>query len=244
MKKYYYDLHIHSSLSPCGDDESTPNSIAGMGKLNGLNIMALCDHNTCKNCPAFFEAAKRHGILPVAGMELTTSEDIHAICLFPNLEKAMEFDREIEKRRILIPNRADIFGEQIITDSEDNILGYEEHLLISATTVSLDEAPSLVESFGGICYPAHIDRTSNGVIAVLGAFPESPEFHCAEVHQADKITEYARLSKMEESKIIISSDAHNLWDIKESREFFLLPEIPEGSDNAGEYIIAYLREGK
>ena len=87
MKKYYYDLHIHSCLSPCGDDDSTPNSIAGMGELNGLQIMALTDHNTCKNCPAFFKACKNHGILPVAGMELTTAEDIHAVCLFPNLEK-------------------------------------------------------------------------------------------------------------------------------------------------------------
>ena len=72
MNKYFYDLHIHSCLSPCGDDDSTPNSIAGMGKLNSLNIMALTDHNTCKNCPAFFKAAISHGILPVAGMELTT----------------------------------------------------------------------------------------------------------------------------------------------------------------------------
>ena len=69
MKKYYYDLHIHSCLSPCGDDDSTPNSIAGMGELNGLNIMALTDHNTVKNCPHFFEAAKNHGIIAIAGMD-------------------------------------------------------------------------------------------------------------------------------------------------------------------------------
>ena len=40
--------------------------------------MALTDHNTLKNCPAFFKAAYRHGIIPVAGTELTTAEDIHA----------------------------------------------------------------------------------------------------------------------------------------------------------------------
>ena len=105
MKKYYYDLHIHSCLSPCGDDDSTPDSIAGMGELNGLDIMALTDHNTCKNCPAFFESALRHGILPIAGMELTTAEDIHLVCLFGTLEKALEFDNELQSRRILIENR-------------------------------------------------------------------------------------------------------------------------------------------
>ncbi len=102
MKKYYYDLHIHSCLSPCGDDEATPNSIAGMGKINGLDIMALTDHNTCKNCPAFFEAAKRYGILPVAGMELTTAEEIHMVCLFESLEKAMEFDEFVSTLTELI----------------------------------------------------------------------------------------------------------------------------------------------
>ena len=98
--RYYYDLHIHSCLSPCGGDDSTPDSIAGMGELNGLDVMALTDHNTAKNCPAFFKAAERHGIIPVAGMELTTAEDIHAVCLFGSLEGAMEFDRLIESRRV------------------------------------------------------------------------------------------------------------------------------------------------
>ena len=112
--KYYYDLHIHSCLSPCGDDDSTPDSILGMGELNGLDLMALTDHNTCKNCPAFFEAAEKHGILPIAGMELTTAEDIHVVCLFPNLESAMSFSDEVEKRRIKIKNRTDIFGNQLI----------------------------------------------------------------------------------------------------------------------------------
>ena len=243
MKKYYYDLHIHSCLSPCGDDDSTPDSIAGMGELNGLNLMALTDHNTCKNCPAFFEAAHRHGILPIAGMELTTAEDIHVVCLFENLNRAMAFDEALQQRRILIPNRADIFGNQLICDSEDKILGCEEHLLSNATTLSLDEAPSFVESYGGICYPAHIDRDSNGVISVLGVFPETPVFSCAEVHLAEKLDECMQLSGIEREKLVISSDAHFLWDIKEQSEFLTLPEIPEGSNNAGEYVIRFLKGG-
>lgn len=241
MKNYYYDLHIHSCLSPCGDDDSTPDSIAGMGELNGLDIMALTDHNTCKNCPAFFEAALRHGILPVAGMELTTAEDIHTVCLFGSLEQALQFDEALNGRRILIENRTDIFGNQFICDSEDNIVGEEKFLLSNATTLSLDEAPQFVESYGGICYPAHIDRDSNGVIAVLGAFPETPKFHCAELHNRDKMTEYCENSGLSREKIVISSDAHYLWDIKEKLDFLTLDEIPKGSLNAGEYIIKYLR---
>lgn len=241
MRRYFYDLHIHSCLSPCGDDASTPDSIAGMGELNGLEIMALTDHNTCKNCPAFFEAAHRHGILPVAGMELTTAEDIHAVCLFPTLQSALEFEDEIEKHRILIPNRVDIFGNQLICDSEDNIIGTEEHMLTNATTVSLEEAPSLAERFGGICYPAHIDRSANGVISVLGAFPKTPRFTCAEVHNGELLGEMSSLSKLPLERLVVSSDAHYLWNIKEKCEFLTLKEIPEGSDNAGEYLLEFLK---
>ena len=86
MSRYYYDLHIHSCLSPCGDDDMTPANIAGMASLKGLTLLALTDHNSCRNCPAFFEACNAFGIVPVAGMELTTAEDIHLIVLFPTLE--------------------------------------------------------------------------------------------------------------------------------------------------------------
>ena len=70
MSKYYYDLHIHSCLSPCADDDMTPNNICGMAMLQGLNIVALTDHNSAKNCPAFFEACKKYGLIAIAGMEI------------------------------------------------------------------------------------------------------------------------------------------------------------------------------
>lgn len=220
MKKYYYDLHIHSCLSPCGDDDSTPDSIAGMGEINGLSIMALTDHNTVKNCPAFFEAACRHGIIPIAGMELTTAEEIHVICLFEKLSDALAFGEEIEKRRINIKNRTDIFGNQFICDSEDNVTGTEEFLLSNATTVSFDDVPKLVQSFGGVCYPAHIDRDSNSVTAVLGGLPPDNEFKFAELHDKTKANNFSDIG----CEFVVSSDAHYLWDISEKENFFLLPD--------------------
>ena len=233
--KYYYDLHLHSCLSPCGDDDATPDSIAGMGELNGLDIMALTDHNTSKNCPAFFKAAKRHGIIPLGGMELTTAEDIHMVCLFDKLDNAMAFSEYIESRRIPIKNRTDIFGNQLICDDEDNIIATEENLLSNATTVSLDEAPELVKSFGGVCYPAHIDRQANGILAVLGAFPEKPYFPVCEVHDSEKMQEYA---EEYQKRIVSSSDAHYLWDIRE-KDMFL--ELDSERENAASAVISYLR---
>lgn len=241
MKRYYYDLHIHSCLSPCGDNDSTPDSIAGMGELNGLDIMALTDHNTTKNCPAFFEAAAHHGIIAVGGMELTTAEDIHLVCLFPTLEKAMSFGDEVENRRIKIKNRPEIFGDQLIMDSEDRVTGSVEDLLINATDITVEEAPALAESFGGVCYPAHIDRESNGIIAVLGSFPETPEFTSAELHDGEKLPEYAELSNLPKEAFIISSDAHNLWSIKEKTDFIELDPEDQSDDAVRRALIEFLR---
>ena len=241
MNRYYYDLHIHSCLSPCGSDDNTPNNIAGMATLCGLNIVALTDHNTCKNCPAFFEAAKRYGIIPVAGMELTTAEDIHVICLFENLSDAMAFDEEIDKRRMKIENRTDIFGNQFILDGEDNIIGEDKYLLSNATSVSLEEAPELVKSFGGIAYPAHIDRQSNGVIEVLGTFPETPYFGIVEINRREKVEEYVKKYSLEDKKVIISSDAHYLENMRDKENYFELDDEPYSSALVRHNLFEYLR---
>lgn len=241
MRKFYYDMHIHSCLSPCGDNESTPNSIAGMGVLNGLDIMALTDHNTCKNCPAFFKAAERNGIIPVAGTELTTAEDIHVVCLFETLDGAMSFDSFIQSKRILIPNRTDIFGDQLILNDCDEVIGHEDNLLSNATTVTVDEAPGLVKSFGGICYPAHIDRDSNGILYTLGFFPETPVFGCIELHNPKKADELIKRHRLQDKKLIVSSDAHYLWDIKEQKEYFMLEDEPYSSDFVRKKLFEYLR---
>ncbi len=229
MSRLYYDLHIHSCLSPCGDNDSTPDSIAGMGELNGLNVMALTDHNTAGNCPAFFKAARRHGIIPIAGMELTTAEDIHIVCLFPELQNALEFETEVRKSRVYIKNRTDIFGEQRILDENDNIMGYEENLLINATGISVESVLPLTEKFGGTAFPAHIDKQSNSVLAVLGVFPKNIGFKAAEIHNAAKRDELSRKTGIPPQKFLVNSDAHYLWDIKERTGYL---DIPEQSDES------------
>ena len=150
MNRYYYDLHLHSCLSPCADNDMTPNNIAGMAALAGLNIVALTDHNSSRNCPAFFAAAKKQGIIPIAGMELTTAEDIHIVCLFESLTDALAFNDVIDTKRVRIPNRVDIFGDQWIMDENDSVVASEADLLSNATTLTLDDVPPLVHKHSGI----------------------------------------------------------------------------------------------
>ena len=242
MNRYYYDFHIHSCLSPCADDDMTPANIAGMAALAGLNIVALTDHNTAKNCPAFFKAAKHYGIIAVAGMELTTAEDIHVVCLFEKLEEALAFSSEIERHLVKIKNRVEIFGHQQIMDEEDNILGEEEYLLSNATDVSVEDVVKLVNGFNGICFPAHIDRTANGIVSILGVFPQDSDFNCYELHNKDNKQAFEERFCHLKNKICLSgSDAHFLLDIRDKEDFIELDDEPYSSDLVRKRLFEYLR---
>jgi len=243
MSLYHCDLHIHSCLSPCGDEDMTPGNIIGMSLLNGLQIVALTDHNSVKNCPAFFKIAKVHGIIPVAGIELTTAEDIHAVCLFRNLEDAMEFGDFVEGRRICIQNDPEIFGRQLIMDENDTIIGEEPNLLINAVNISLDEAFSEVLRRGGVCYPAHIDRSANGIISMLGDFPPEPEFTAFELNDIASLEDCVSRFPVLRGRYlthVASSDAHYLTDIAEDGFVIDLPDEPYSSDRVRNSLIDYL----
>jgi len=242
VNRYYYDFHIHSCLSPCADNDMTPNNIAGMAALAGLNIVALTDHNSCRNCPAFFAAAKKQGIIPVAGMELTTSEDIHIVCLFETLEDALQFDKAVDSYRIRVKNRTDIFGDQLLMDENDAVIGTEEDLLSNATQLSLDDVPTLVEQFQGVCYPAHVDRESNGILATLGMFPPTPHFALAELHDMTKREVLRPMHpQLEQMLLLNGSDAHYLWDIRDKEHFLELEDEPYSSDLVRKNLFRLLR---
>ena len=114
MQTLSYDLHIHSCLSPCGEDDMTPANIAGMAKVIGLDVIALTDHNSCKNCPAIVRAAQEYGITVLCGMELCTAEEVHVLCYFPTLDNAMDFDSYVYGCIPDLPNTPALFGNQLL----------------------------------------------------------------------------------------------------------------------------------
>lgn len=243
MSRYYCDLHIHSCLSPCGDEDMTPGNIVGMSLINGLQIIALTDHNSVKNCPSFFKMAKTQGLIPVAGMELTTSEDVHAVCLFRSLEDAMAFGDFVESKRMRIKNDPQIFGRQLIIDENDEICGEEEDLLINAVDISLEEAFYEVASRGGVCFPAHIDRSANGIISMLGDFPPEPPFTAFELKDASSLDDCrARFPILDERRLsyVASSDAHYLTDISEQGFAVELDDTEYSSELVRNRLIDYL----
>lgn len=223
--KAFYDLHLHSCLSPCGDMDMTPNNIVGMATLLGMNVIALTDHNTCKNCPAVTELGNANGLCVLAGMELTTSEEIHAVCLFPDLQRAMDFDEYVSIHQMPVKNRPEIYGEQAIMNSQDERIGTVENLLLPATDISISSVYKLVKSFGGICYPAHIDRDSYSIVSVLGEISADCGFKTAEISpKGNREALFAQHPILNSLNIVTSSDAHYLENMRD-KEFSL--EIEE-----------------
>jgi len=242
MNRYFYDLHMHSCLSPCADDDATPANLAAMAVLNGLQIAALTDHNTTGNCPSFFQAAKKLGLIPIAGMELTTAEDIHVICLFPTLETATQFDRIVDGCRIKIRNKPSVFGNQFLMDADETVLGEEEFLLINATTLSLEDAFRECTALGGVCYPAHIDRSSNGILSALGTFPDTPGYTAYELHDREQREAYCEKYPLLRRLLpVVSSDAHELGAVAEAENSILLEDEPYSSRLVAQRLIDYLR---
>ena len=237
MRTVAYDLHLHSCLSPCGDMDMTPCNIAGMAHLSELGIAALTDHNTVDNCPAFFAACEEYGIVPIAGMELTTAEDIHLLCIFETLENALAFGKTVKGHRMKIKNRAEIFGEQPILNERDEKIGEDPYFLPAATDLDLSAAAALVKEFEGVCWPAHIDRDANGLLAVLGAFPPEPEFRIAELRDAENV------GLAEGRTVVVCSDAHRLWEIGEAGGTLTLDTDETAPDAVRHALFKKLREG-
>ena len=216
MIPLYYDLHIHSCLSPCGDDDMTPANIVGMAAVKGLDVIALTDHNSCRNCPAAMYHGEKYGVTVIPGMELTTQEEVHVICLFPTLDDALRFDALIYEKLLPFPNREDIFGKQQIMDERDEVTGTVKNLLINATSISFDDVFPLVGSFQGIAYPAHVDKASTSLLSNLGFVPPGSTFTCAEFHDFKDLHRIRREHPyFENCNVICCSDAHYLQDIQE-----------------------------
>ena len=209
--KIYCDLHIHSCLSPCGDMLMTPNNIVGMAFIKQLDVIAVCDHNTAENLPAVKEAADMMGVVLLPGMELTTREEAHMLAYFPDVDSALAFSREVHAHLPPIQNRPEFFGRQVIMNGQDEEIGEEDTLLISALEWSFEECERQIHRFGGLCVPAHINRGSNGVLNALGFLPGGAQYDALEVSDAVAMPPV----DISGYRTLRSSDAHYLENILE-----------------------------
>lgn len=228
--KYRYDLHIHSALSPCAENEMTPVSVVGQAALAGLDFVAIADHNAIGHVPLAMRAGEEFGVCVVPAVEVQTSEDIHLLCLFATYGALNGFfsGLPLSQRK----NRADIFGEQLYFDEDDNVTGSEERMLLDSAAISCDEVRRRVFAAGGAAVPAHIDRDANSMLRILGAVPSD----YPTVELSTRATEEERAEWSRDRLVITDSDAHVADDISDRGEI----ELPERSVAA---LIERLRRG-
>ena len=226
MPQFAYDLHIHSCLSPCGDEAMTPPNIVNMAQIKGLELIAVTDHNSARNVRAVMRAAQGLPLVVIPGIEVTTAEEIHVVCLFPDAQRAEQAGAYFESLLPPVKNKAEFFGEQLVMDENEIVIERFPFLLSNALHLSIDALPALVSGFGGFCYPAHIDRPANSILAVFGCLPDEPRFGAVEVQDlvrffADEGSRHVQ----EKYAVVSSSDAHTLGSIAERERFLAMDRL-------------------
>jgi PHP family Zn ribbon phosphoesterase len=220
-----YDLHIHTALSPCADNDMTPATVAGMAKLAGLDLIAISDHNSARNLPAAKEACHYYGLKLLPAIEVTSAEEIHLLCYFPSVEAALEMSDAIYDSLPDIKADPEIWGEQLVMDTEDNVIARLEKLLTNSSGFTLYETDRKCRALGGMVVPAHCDREAYSMLSVLGMFPEDIHYDLAEMRHPGNYANLCQKARMPQGlEILFSSDAHSLsqldrevyWTLKET----------------------------
>lgn len=203
MSEFRADLHIHSCLSPCGDWDNSPSAIAQRAQEIGLDLVALTDHNSALNCPAFREACSRQGIVSCYGLEITTREEVHILALFESVELALEMGAFVANNFPDIKHDPERFGDQIVVDQDDYVIDEVDVFLLSASNLTIEEIVGKTLSLGGLSIPAHIDRTAFSLGSQLGFVPDLP-FSAVETVRLPATPSPGHLT------VIADSDAHYL----------------------------------
>jgi len=209
VKEFKADLHIHTCLSPCADLEMSPRNIVSEAKRKGLQVIGICDHNSAENVPAVEKNAAREGIAVIGGMEVTSKEEVHILALFGSKESLFSF-QELVYENLHGTNDEKLYGEQVIVNEEEEVIGFSNKLLIGATDITITRLVDLIHELGGLAIAAHVDREGFGIIGQLGFIPEGlplDALELADPSKPDRIPQGVRLP------FITSSDAHKLEDV-------------------------------
>lgn len=198
----------------------SPRSVIKAARRQGLDIIGICDHNSCENVPGAKKSAARAGLHVIGGMEITSAEEVHILALFDH-DSALLAMQSIVYAHLPGLNDERRFGDQVVVNEDDEVLGFNEKLLIGATELSLKEIVTNIHELNGLAIAAHIDREGFGILGQLGFIPPGLPLDAVEVSYRGNIADYAELS----FPIVSSSDAHQLDKIGMSATQFLMEDV-------------------
>ncbi len=224
LKRFQADLHIHTCLSPCGESGMSPRRIAEQAKLRGLDIIGICDHNSAENVACVKKVGEKEGLTVIGGIEVTSQEEVHILAFFDEDKDLFELANHVYDN---LPGVNDerVFGEQIVVNEDDEVLGFNKRLLIGATVLPLHQIVDRIHSLSGLAIASHIDRESFSIIGQLGFIPDGLELDGLEVSPRLSL-EKARLEfgRALDLPLVTFSDAHTLEDVGKSFTCFLIEE--------------------
>lgn len=221
LQEFKADLHLHTCLSPCGELEMVPPAIADRAHEVGLDLIAICDHNATENVQAVRAASSLKGVNVIGGMEVTSIEEVHLVVLMED-ESLSEMQSYVYAH-LTGENDQEHFGMQVIVDDAGTPTEINDHLLIGATDLTLEQIVNQAHALKGLVIASHVDREGFSIVGQLGFIPPSLKLDALELS--------TRASKEEESQfekqglpIIRSSDAHRLIEMGRACTTFLLNE--------------------
>lgn len=229
MHRYVAELHVHTVLSPCAEVEMIPPLIVSQALERGINLIAITDHNASANVSAVLQAAHQTGLAVLSGMELETQEEVHLLCLFDTFAQLAAWQARVDRSLPPLENNPEYFGEQFVVDETGDFIRRENRLLITAATISFDDAVREVTSLGGMAIPAHVDRQAYGLIANLGFIPTTVNVEALEISRHLKPADaLARFPQLHGYPLLQGGDAHRLDEMVGANEFYLAePTIAE-----------------
>jgi len=228
LRCFKADLQVHTCLSPCGDLSMSPQRIVAEALRQGLDIIAITDHNSAKNVPAVIAAAGGTSLTVLAGIEVCTREEAHVLAVFDTVASASALQALVYER-LHGHNDPDAFGLQVIANAADEVEGFEEKLLIGAADVSVEDVVRSTHRLNGLAIAAHVDRESYSVIGQLGFIPKTVVFDALEISAATSdVDARKRFSDCMRFTFVRNSDAHFLNDIGNQTTRFMLEEPTVG----------------
>lgn len=220
LRMYRADLHIHTCLSPCGELEMSPRAIAEKASEKKIDILGICDHNSAENVPALKEAVQPFHINVLAGIEITSKEEVHILGLFDDMEAAFRA-QDFVYEHLPGENDEEAFGLQVVVNGAGEVLRINKKLLIGASTLALDKVVELIHSLDGLAIASHVDREGFSLIGQLGFVPNELPLDALEVSPRISLDEAQRRfpSRL---PLMAASDAHRLEEIGLATTSFLL----------------------
>jgi PHP family Zn ribbon phosphoesterase len=190
----------------------------------GLDLIAICDHNTVENAEVTILEGKKQGVQVLPGLEICSKEEVHILTLFDSMDPALKMQSYVYSN---LPgdNNPEVFGYQVVANERDEVLGENPRLLIGATRIGLHAIAEKTHILGGLCLCCHVDRPAYGIINQLGFIPTDLALDGVEVSHRIKLADANKaVPGIEKFPCITTSDAHFLDDIGKVWTVFLLAE--------------------